>query len=155
MSNFKNSKLVSDGKSIFFSNNKNEFYSIDFKTGTNNWMNEINSNIKPILIGNLIFTISSEGYLYVIEKNNGNIIRVTDLFINYKTKKRKNIFPVGFSIGNKNLYLTNSDGKMIIASLDSGSVTKVQKVSSGLVSEPFIFNKNLFILRNGSIVKYN
>ncbi len=152
---FRISKLVSDGKSIFFSNNKNEFYSIDFKTGTNNWMNEINSNIKPILIGNLIFTISSEGYLYVIEKNNGNIIRVTDLFINYKTKKRKNIFPVGFSIGNKNLYLTNSDGKMIIASLDSGSVTKVQKVSSGLVSEPFIFNKNLFILRNGSIVKYN
>jgi len=26
--------LVSDGKSIYFSNNKNEFYSIDVKTGT-------------------------------------------------------------------------------------------------------------------------
>jgi outer membrane protein assembly factor BamB len=31
--NFKNSKLVSDNKSIYFSNNKGEFYSIDIKTG--------------------------------------------------------------------------------------------------------------------------
>ena len=32
--NFKVSKLVSDNESIYFSNNKNEFYSIDVKTGT-------------------------------------------------------------------------------------------------------------------------
>ena len=87
--NFKISKLVSDGKSIFFSNNKNEFYSIDIKTGVTNWINEINSNLTPIIIGNLIFTVSNEGYLYVIEKNNGNIIRITDLYKNYKDKKRK------------------------------------------------------------------
>ena len=67
-------------KSIFFSNNKNEFYSIDVKTGVTNWINEINSNLTPIIIGNLIFTVSNEGYLYVLEKNNGNIIRVTDLY---------------------------------------------------------------------------
>ena len=78
--NFKISKLVSDGNSIIFSNNKNEFYSIDVKTGTINWINEINSNITPIITGNLIFTVSNEGYLIVVEKNNGNIIRITDLF---------------------------------------------------------------------------
>ena len=89
--NFKISKLVSDGNSIIFSNNKNEFHSIDVKTGTINWINEINSNITPIITGNLIFTVSNEGYLIVIEKNKGNIIRVTDLFKNYKLKKRKNI----------------------------------------------------------------
>ena len=65
---YKNSKLVSDKRSIFFSNNKGEFYSIDVKTGITNWINEINSNVSPILIGNLIFTISNDGYLYVIEK---------------------------------------------------------------------------------------
>ena len=43
--NFKISKLVSDNVSIFFSNNKNEFYSVDSKTGTTNWINEINSNL--------------------------------------------------------------------------------------------------------------
>ena len=78
---FKTSKLVSDGKSIFFSNNKNEFYSVDVKTGTTNWINEINSNLTPIISENLLFTVSNEGYLYVLEKNNGNIIRVNLHFV--------------------------------------------------------------------------
>ena len=153
--NFKTSKLVSDGNSIYFSNNKNQFYSIDLKTGTTNWINEVNSYIKPILVGNLIFTISKEGYLYLIDKNKGNIVRITDLFLNYKDKKRKNIYPVGFAIGDKNLFLTNTDGKMIIAGIEDGKIIKIEKVSSGLVSEPFIFNNNLYVVRNGSIIRYN
>lgn len=153
--NFKSSRLVSDGNSIFFSNNKNEFYSIDLKTGTTNWINEINSNIRPVLIGNFIFTISNEGYLFLIDKNKGNILRITDLFFNYKDKKRKNVSPIGFAIGNKNLYLTNSDGKMIVASIEDGNVIHIEKVSGGLISEPFIYNQNLYVVRNGSIVKYD
>lgn len=153
--NFKSSKLVSDGNSVFFSNNKNQFYSIDLKTGTTNWINEVNSNVKPILVGNLIFTISNEGYLHLIDKNKGNIVRITDLFLNYKDKKRKNIYPIGFVIGDKNLFLTNSDGKMIIARIEDGKIIKIEKVSGGLVSEPFIFNNNLYVVRNGSIVQYN
>ena len=153
--NFKISKLVSDGNSIIFSNNKNEFHSIDVKTGTINWINEINSNITPIITGNLIFTVSNEGYLIVIEKDKGNIIRVTDLFKNYKLKKRKNIKPVGFAIGNTNLYLTNSDGKMIIVDLSLGNIKKIEKISGDFISRPFIVNENLFVIRNGSIVQYN
>ena len=153
--NFKISKLVSDGNSIFFSNNKNEIYSVDSKTGIVNWINNLNSNIKPVIVGNLIFTVSDEGYLYVIEKNKGNIIRVTDLLSNYKPRQRKNIQPIGFVIGDKNLYLTNSDGKIIVADLSDGKITKIEKVSGGLVSEPFIFDNNLFVVRNGSIVQYN
>ena len=153
--NFKISKLVSDGKTIFFSNNRKEFYSIDFETGTTNWISKINSSIRPILVGNLIFTISNEGYLYVIDKNKGNIVRITDLFLNYKPKKRKNIYPVGFVIGDKNLFLTTSDGKIIVAGIEDGKIIKIEKVSGGLVSEPFIFNNNLYVVRNGSIVQYN
>ncbi len=153
--NFKISKLVSDGNSIFFSNNKNQFYSIDLKTGTINWINKVNSNIKPILVGNLIFTISNEGYLHLIDKKRGNIVRITDLFVNYKDKERKNISPVGFVMGDKNLFLTNSDGKIIIAGIEDGKITKIEKVSGGLVSEPIIFNNNLYVVRNGSIIRFN
>ena len=153
--NFKNSSLVSDGNSIFFSNNKNQFYSIDLKTGIINWINKVNSNIKPILVGNLIFTISNEGYLYSIDKEKGNIIRIKDLFLNYKAKKREYINPIGFVLGGSNLFLTNSDGKLIVAAIEDGKIIKIEKVSGGLVSEPFIFNKNLYVVRNGSIVQYN
>jgi len=153
--NFKISKLVSDNKSIYFSNNKNEFYSIDVKTGVTNWINDINSNLTPIIIGNLLFTVSNNGYLYVIEKDKGNIIRITDLYINYKIKKRKNINPVGFAIGNSKLFLTNTDGNMIFVDLRLGNITGIEKVTGSLTSKPFIFNQNLFVIRNGSIVQYN
>ncbi len=152
---FKISKLVSDDNSIYFSNNKNQFYSIETKTGSVNWINDINSYILPIINDNLIFTISNEGYLFVIEKNNGNIIRITDLFKDYKTKKRKNIKPIGFVIGNTNLYLTNSDGKMVIVDLKLGNVINIIKVSKNLTSQPFLFNNNLYVIRNGSIIQYD
>ena len=58
-------------------------------------------------------------------------------------------------IGDKNLYLTNSDGKMIVVDLQNSSILKTDKVSSKLVSKPYIFNNNLFLVRNGSIVQYN
>ena len=153
--NFKISKLVTDGNSIFFSNSKDQFYSIDKTTGTINWINEINSNITPVITGNLIFTVSDLGYLFVIEKNKGNIIRITDLFKNYKIKKRKNIKPIGFVIGKTNLYLTNTDGKMIVADLNLGNIIREEKVSRSFTSKPIIHNKNLFVIRNGSIIKYD
>ena len=152
---FKISKLVSDGKSIYFSNNKNEFYSVDVKTGITNWINDISSNLTPIIIGNLLFTVSNDGYLHVLEKNNGNIIRINDLYLNYKVKKRKDIKPVGFSIGNSKLFLTNTDGKMIVVDLSLGKIAKIEKVAGNLTSKPFIYNQNLFLIKNGSILKFN
>ena len=85
----------------------------------------------------------------------GNIIRITDIFVNYKLKKRKNIIPNGFAIGGKSLFLTTSDGRITEVEIDSGKIIKIEKVSGGLVSEPFIFNNNLFVVRNGSIVQYD
>ena len=152
---FKNSQLVSDGNSIFFSNNKNEFYSIDAKSGTINWKNKINSNLMPVLNENLIFTVSNNGYLFIIEKNRGNIIRITNLYKDYKKKKQKDLTPIGFAIGKNNLYLTSSNGKMIVVDLEFGKVIKEIKISGKLVSTPLIFNEKLFLIKSGSIVRYN
>ena len=152
---FKNSKLVSDGNSVFLSNNKNQFFSISLKLGTINWTNKISSSLTPVLINDLIFTISSDGYLFTIDKNQGNILRVNDIYNLYKTKHRKRIKPVGFSVGQDKLYLSNDDGKIIVINLSSGNVVKTEKISGGLISEPFIFNRNLFVIRNGSVIKYN
>ena len=153
--NFKISKLILDKNSIFFSNNKNEFYSVNVKTGVINWSNKINSNINSVISGNLIFTVSNDGYLFVTEKNTGNIIRVTYLYKEYEKKRKEKISPIGFVIGNKNLFLTNNDGKIIVVGLESGKIIKTEMIAKNLISEPFIFNKNLFVIKNGSIIQYN
>ncbi len=152
---FKMSKLVSDRNSIFFSNNNNEFYSIDLKTGTINWTNDISSNLSPVIIDNFIFTVSNYGYLFVLQKNNGNIIRVNDLYKNYKKKNRNNITPVGFTIGNTNLYLSNNDGKMIVVDLITGQILKIKKIARNTISEPFIYNERLYVIKNGTIISYD
>ena len=152
---FNFSKLVSDGSSIYFSNNKNQFYSVDLKSGTMNWMSEINSILTPIIIGNFIFTVSENGYLFTIQKNEGNIIRINDIYKNLNLKKRKRIKPTGFTIGGNNLYLTNSDGNLIVISLSAGNVIKIEKVGRDLLSKPLIYDENLFIVKNGSITQYD
>lgn len=153
--NFRNSKLVGDKKSIFYSNSKNQFYSIDINTGVPKWINNINSHITPFIVGEYIFTISDDGYLYTLQKNQGNIIRINDVYKFYKTKKRNQIKPIGISIGQDKLYLTNNDGRIIVIDLGSGKVVRTERISRGQISKPFIFNENLFLIKNGSIIQYN
>ena len=150
-----NSELVINENTIFFSNNKNEFYSIDSATGLINWKTEISSDLKPVVIGKLIITISEKGYLYIIDKKSGNIIRINDLYKNYKDKKRNQIKPTGFFVALNKIYLTNSDGKLIIVNSNEGNILNVVKVSGSKILQPFINENNLFLISNGSIIKFN
>ena len=150
-----NSELVINESTIFFSNNKNEFYSIDTATGLINWITEISSDLKPIVIGKLIVTISEKGYLYIIDKKSGNIIRINDLYKNYKDKKRKQIKPTGLFVALNKIYLTNSDGKLIIVNSNEGNILNVVKISGGKILQPFINENNLFLITNGSIIRFN
>ena len=56
----RNSDLVSDGKLVFMSNNKNEFFAVDLKTGILKWKQKINSEIRPVLVSDYLITISNE-----------------------------------------------------------------------------------------------
>jgi outer membrane protein assembly factor BamB len=150
-----NSELVINESTIFFSNNKNEFYSIDAATGLINWKNEISSKLKPVIIGQILITVSEKGYLYVVDKNTGNIIRINDLFINYKKIKRGQTEPTGFIVAMNKIYLTNDDGKLIIINGNEGSILETIKISGGRISKPFINENKLFLISNGSIIKFN
>ena len=152
--NFKNSKLVSEDKSIFFSNNKNEFYSVDLNNGSINWINDVSSSLTPILIKNFIITISDNGYLFMIDKDKGNIIKINDIYKIYKDKDRKKIKPIGFSISQDKIYLSNSDGKLIILELKTGNIQKVEKIARKIMSKPFLYNNHLFMIKNGAIIQY-
>ncbi|QIZ21454.1 dehydrogenase [Candidatus Pelagibacter giovannonii] len=150
-----NSELVINENTIFFSNNKNEFYSIDTVTGLINWKNEISSDLKPVVIGKLVITISEKGYLYLVDKKSGNIMRINYLYKDYKDKKRKQIKPTGFFITANKIYVTNSDGKLIIVNSNEGNILNIVKISGGKILQPFINENNLFLISNGSVIKFN
>ena len=147
------SDIIADNKTLFFSNNKNQFFSIDLATGSFNWENKINSNLRPSLIENYLFTISIEGYLIVIEKNSGNIIRITDIFKNFDKKKRDKIKPVGFIVGLKNIYLSTDNGRLLVIDISSGKTNSILKIDNEKISRPFILDKNLFVIKDNAIIK--
>ena len=82
----RNSDLVSDGKLVFMSNNKNEFFAVDLKTGILKWKQKINSEIRPVLVSDYLITISNEGLMIVLNKADGNILRINDILKNIKKK---------------------------------------------------------------------
>ena len=89
------SNIVANNEMVIFSNNKNEFYSLDLITGNLKWKQNINSSIQPSIINNLIFTITNEGYLTIIDNKTGNIIRNTDIFSSIKKKKERKLILLG------------------------------------------------------------
>ena len=149
------SEIISDKNNLFFSNNKNEFFSIDIKSGSFNWKNRVNSSLKPTLIDNYLFSISLEGYLIIIEKNSGNIIRITDVFKDFKVKKRSTIKPVGFIVGLDKIFLTTNNGRLLIIDVLTGKLTSTFKIDNERVSRPFVLNKNLFVIKDNAIIKLN
>ncbi len=168
------SDLVLYKNSIFLSNNNNNFYSLDANSGIINWMQNVNSALRPIIIDDLIFTISNKGYLVVIDAKRGNIIRITDLSISFKEKKRGIIKTVflgrqtsnkkgrkevdaiqGFVIASNKLYVTTISGKLMVYSIFDGQLDQIYKVSKFKLSEPFINNSNLYIFRNNAVVVLN
>tara|TARA_B110000971_G_C20021880_1_gene506753 strand:- start:907 stop:2214 length:1308 start_codon:yes stop_codon:yes gene_type:complete len=151
----KTSDIIADNETLYFSNNKNEFFSLDVETGTLNWKQKINSNLRPTLIDNYIFTVSLKGYLVVIEKNSGNIIRITDVFKNFKKKKRNKIQPTGFIIGGNNLYLTTDNGRLLVLDVLTGKVLNILKIDNNKISRPLVLNQNLFITSDNSIIRLN
>ncbi len=149
------SDIISDGESLFFSNNKNQLFSIDIDTGSFNWENKINSNLRSSLINDYLVSISIEGYLIITDKRTGNILRVTDVFRNFRVKNRSSIKPIGFIVGVNNIYLTTSNGRILIIEIASGKTISTKKVDNEKISKPFVQNKNLFLIKNNAIIRLN
>ena len=139
----KTSDLIANNNSILFSNNKNEFFSLDIKRGNINWKQKVNSNIRSTLVDNIIFAISMEGFLIIIDNQSGNIIRITDVFTQYKRsyfKKRSRTY----TFGKKN----KSKSKRIVREKTKPTYTfgQGQNRNSSIVPVGFIVgSKNIYL----------
>ena len=147
-----NSDLVFANDSIYFSNNKNELFSIDARTGIVNWKQTVNSSLTPTIIEKFIFSVSNEGYLFVLENEKGNIIRITDMLKSIKNKKNR-IKPTGFIIARSKIYLSLNNGRLIKANVTTGDELSIHKLSGSKILRPNIFNGNMYILKDNAIIK--
>ncbi len=149
------SDIILNNEAIFLSNNTNKFFSINQRNGFINWEADINSSLRPSIVDNLIFTITSDGYLVILEKENGKIIRSNYIFNKIKKSKVKNIKPTGFIIGLNNIYVSTDKGYLIIIDITSGKSKSVLRISSDKISRPYLSENDLYILKSNGIIKFN
>ena len=83
------------------------------------------------------------------------MIRSTYIFDKLKKNKRKDLKPVGFVMGEKNIYLSTSKGYLIIINIISGKALSIKKIHGGKILRPNITNDSLYILKSNGIVQLN
>ena len=151
----KNSDLIAENNSIYFSNNQNEFFAINETNGVIKWKQNLNSNLRPTFTNGLIFTITLEGYLAIIDSRNGNILRMTSILNQIKKFDKKNIKPIGFIVAKDKIFLTLNNGRLIVIEILNGKVTDIIKIDNKKISRPYVLNNNMFIVKDNAILKLN
>ena len=149
------SDIISDKDSIFVSDNNNQFFSIDLLSGSVNWKQDLSSELRPALIGGYLVTVSDKGLLIVMNKETGQIIRVNDLFKNFKEKRKKNFQPTGFLVGKFNIYLSTKNGRILVVNFKEGKIEKMLKLDNNKLQRPVYFNRSLYIAKDNSIIRLN
>ena len=146
----KSSRLIYDNNVIYISNNENNFFAIDSRNGLIKWKQKINSYIESSIIENLVFAISEEGYLIIIDKTNGNILRSTNILGSIKDK---DVYPTGFIVAKEFIYVSLSNGRLIEVNTMDGKAKDIIKIDGDKISRPYILGKNMYILTDDAIIK--
>ena len=149
------SDIISDKKSIFVSNNNNQFFSIDLLSGAINWKQDFSSKVRPAIIEDYLVTISDDGLLIVMNKETGQIVRINDLFKNIKEKRKKKYEPIGFLVGKFYIYISTNNGRILVVNFKEGKIEKMLKLDNNKLQRPVYFNKSLYIAKDNSIIRLN
>ncbi len=149
------SDIVFFKKDLFFSNNFSKLFSLDKKSGILNWILNVNSNLRPVISNNYLFTISQDGYLIVVDIVKGKIIRANNILKKFQLKQKKKLVIQGFLVASGKVYVTTNIGYIIICSANTGKVQNVSKIGNFQLSEPLIGGNKLHVLTNKSVLVFN
>lgn len=148
------SDIVLDNNTIYFSNNKNEFFAVSLDTGSVKWRKKINSSVRPTITKDLIITITDNGFLIILDKKNGKLVRSTNIKTKIKNKKWDDLVNNGFLVGKNKIYLS-TNGKLNIIDLSDGLSKKIVDLDKKFIARPYIYEKSMYILSSNQIIKYN
>ena len=148
------SDIVLDNNTIYFSNNKNEFFAVSLDTGSVKWRKKINSSVRPTITKDLIITIADNGFLIILDKKNGKLVRSTNIKTKIKNKKWDDLVNNGFLVGKNKIYLS-TNGKLNIIDLSDGLSKKIVDLDKKFIARPHIYEKSMYILSSNQIIKYN
>lgn len=152
--NFIPSQLVSVDGVLYFSSNFGETLAIEKQIGKILWRKSISTNNSPIINNKYVLLINNNGYFYVLNKNNGDVIYSKNINqFNSKKNKKDNIY-YNMILGKDYIYFMNSAENLI--KLDINNLNQIKKDNKVLNNSKvfFVINSQLYFIEEKSLSKF-
>jgi outer membrane protein assembly factor BamB len=119
-------------------------------TGQRIWELNLAGISTPAIAGEWIFTLTDDGKLLCLARNTGRARWSTQLARFENEKKRKSaIFWTGPVLAGGRLWIANSRGEVLSASVEDGSVRPFTKVGKSVSLAPVVAGRTLYVLDDG------
>jgi len=142
--------VIADGY-VFATTQSGSFSAFDLRTGQRVWNQPAGSLGFPLVVGDFIYTVTTEGEVVCMSKADGTVIWLTQLRIFKKQKKRKKrISWVGPIMAGERLLMMSSRGEAVEVSPYSGEILRTYKVSGDIYVAPIIANNTVYYITDGA-----
>ena len=154
------SKIIIKDNNVFLSTNKNKFFNLNLNSGQVNWIVDLPdvSTITSLVAQNKLINITDNGYILVLEKENGSILYKKNLLSNLKNlikDEKKVLFKYSF-ISSNNLYIISENGFIFKISTNKLDSILYKKITKNFSSNPIVISNHIYILdKNGLIYQLN
>ncbi len=138
---------VIDRGLVYVVSHAGRFAAVDIRSGQRVWERPVASLQTPWVAGDYIFTVSVDGELVCMAREDGAVVWVSQLQRYEKQKKRKGrIAWSGPILVGDHLILVSSSGQLVKVSPLDGAVIDKRKLSAGSSVSPIVADEKIFVL---------
>lgn len=136
--------VIADGY-VFASAQSGSLAAFDMRTGQRVWSQPAGSLGFPLVIGNFLYSVTTEGEVACMSKSDGTVIWLTQLQAFKKQKKRKKrISWTGPTMAGNRLLLMGSNGQAVEINPLDGSIIKTFKLAGDVYVAPIVANNTVY-----------
>ena len=138
--------VIADGYVIASAQSGN-MTAFDLRTGSRIWTQPAGTLGYPLVVGDIIFTVTTDGQAVAMSKLDGQVLWMTQLetFKNEK-KRKKRIAWAGPLLAGERLVMFSSRGAGVEMNPYTGAITREFKVGDTVYVPPIIANETLYVL---------
>lgn len=142
--------VIADGY-VFASAQSGSLAAFDLRTGQRVWSQPAGSLGFPLVVGEFIFTVTTEGEVACLSKADGTVIWLTQLQAFKKQKKRKKrISWAGPILAGEKLIVMGSHGKAASLNPYDGTLVEEFKLAGSVYVAPIVANDSLYYITDGA-----
>lgn len=138
--------VIADGY-VFASTQSGSLTAFDFRTGQSVWTQPAGSLGFPLVVGNYLYIVTTEGEVVCMSKSDGTVIWLSQLQTFKNKKKRKNrIAWAGPVMTSNRLVLMGSNGMGVEINPLNGQITYSFKLGGDVYISPIVANNTVYYI---------